>query len=80
MNEKLAPKEFRKIAENTSQNGDQLAAVYYDGSTGQFFIQAQNAEGNGILTFGPLARHVFENLMQILGDVKDMERRYIPLE
>lgn len=80
MNEKLVPNEFRKIAENTNQKGDQLAAVYHKQDGNKFYIQAENDASTGILVLGPLSAHVFENLMQIMVDCKDMDRRYMPLE
>lgn len=78
--EKLAPPEFRKIAQNDDQHGNVLAVVYYNASKRQFFIQTQNEKGDGFMALGPLAQHVFDNLITIMADVKDMERRYLPLE
>lgn len=75
-----APKEFRKIAQNDDQHGNVLVVVYHDAATKRFFLQAQNEKGDGFITFGPMAQHVFANLMQICSDVKDMEGRYMPLE
>jgi hypothetical protein len=78
--ERLAPEGYRKIAENTNQRGDSLAAVYHKQANNTFFIQTQNEKGDGFIGLGPMAAHVFDNLMQIMVDVKDMDKRYMPLE
>ena len=77
---KLAPPEFRKIAQNDDQHGNVLAVVYHDSNTRRFFLQTQNEKGDGFIALGPLSQHVFDNLMQIMSDIKDMEKRYMPLE
>lgn len=77
---KLAPAEFRKIAQNDDQHGNVLVVVYHCAASRRFFVQAQNETGSGFITFGPMAQHVFANLMQVCSDIKDMEGRYLPLE
>lgn len=78
--EKLAPAEYRKIAQNDDQHGNVLAVVFYDPTSRRFYIQAQNVDGSGWEVFGPLAKHVFDNIMAIMSDIKDMEGRFNPLE
>lgn len=77
--ERLAPPEFRKIAQNDDQHGNVIAVVFHCALTNRFFIQTQAKDG-GFLTLGPLPAHVFDNLVAIMGDVRDMEKRYLPLE
>lgn len=77
--EKLAPEGFQKIAQNDNMSGEVLAVVYYNKSKSEFFVQVMGAD-NEFITLGPMKAHIFENLAQIMTDVKEMERRYHFLE
>lgn len=77
--EKLAPEGFQKIAQNDNMNGEVLAVVYFNKAKSEFFVQIMGAN-NEFITLGPMKLHVFENLAQIMTDVKEMERRYHFLE
>ena len=77
--EKLAPESFRKIAQNDNMQGDVLAAVYRDNLKNEFFVQVMGVNEEYI-TLGPMPGHIFQRLAQIMGDVKEMEGKYFPLE
>lgn len=77
--EKLAPEGFQKIAQNDNMNGEVLAVVYHNKTHNEFFVQVMGTNKE-FITLGPMKAHIFDNLMQIMTDVKDMERRYHYLE
>jgi hypothetical protein len=73
--ESLAPEGFHKIAQNDDRNGDVLSVVYLNNRAGKFFVQIMDVNKEQI-ALGPFPAFTFYNLCQILGDVKDMERKY----
>jgi len=77
--EKLAPEGFQKIAQNDNMNGEVLAIVFFNRGKGEFFVQVMGAN-NEFITLGPMKTHIFNNLSQIMTDVKDMEGKYHTLE
>ena len=77
--EKLAPEGFSKIAQNDTMNGEVLAVVYHSKTKGEFFVQVMGAT-NEFITLGPMKAHIFNNLSQIMTDVKEMEGKYLPLD
>lgn len=77
--ERLAPEGFHKVAQNDNMSGEVLAVVYYNKTEGEFFVQVVNAD-KAFTTLGPMKAHVFENLTQILSDVRDMDRKYSYLD
>lgn len=77
--EKLAPEGFQKIAQNDNMNGEVLAVVFHSKTKNEFFIQVMGADSE-FITLGPMKAHVFDNLAQIMTDVKEMERRFHYLE
>ena len=81
--ERLAPENFRKIAQNDSATGVPVAAVYHDPIRKEFFITAQCVLPNGEFgnqAFGPIPMHTFNNLMHILDSVKEMDGRYVNID
>ena len=77
--EKLAPEGFQKIAQNDNMNGEVLAVVYFNRTKREFFVQIMGAN-NEFITLGPMKAHIFNNLSQIMVDVKEMEGKYHFLE
>ena len=77
--EKLAPEGFHKIAQNDNMNGEVLAVVYVNKAKSEFFVQVIGAN-NEFITLGPMKAHIFNNLSQIMTDVKEMEGKYHFLE
>jgi len=77
--EKLAPEGFQKIAQNDNMNGEVLAVVYFNRGKSEFFVQVMGAN-NEFITLGPMKAHIFNNLSQIMTDVKEMEGKYHFLE